>query len=82
MRITASWFGSIWPTEYKDVGTILSVTNTQAPLDFVIPTTASGAACARPRNGGVVRPRSNQRAVVLGRVKAEPFGWPLKSGQP
>jgi hypothetical protein len=27
-------------------------------------------------------PRLNKRAVVLGRVKAEPFGWPLKSGQP
>jgi hypothetical protein len=26
--------------------------------------------------------RSHQRAVVLRRVKAEPFGWPLKSGQP
>jgi hypothetical protein len=63
MRITASWFGSLWPTEYKDVGTILRVTNTRAPLDFVIPTT---------RKWRRARPRSHQRAVVLGCVKAKP----------
>jgi hypothetical protein len=32
--------------------------------------------------GGRRWPRFHQRAVVLGRVKAEPFRWPLKSGQP
>lgn len=37
---------------------------------------------SKEKGSSRVWPRSHQRAVVLGRVKAEPCGWPLKSGQP
>jgi hypothetical protein len=47
MRKTASWSGSLRPTEYK-VAARMFVRDKRAPLDRVIPTTTSVLPCSVP----------------------------------
>jgi hypothetical protein len=47
MRITASWSGSLGPTEYKDAARYV-VRDTRAPPQIIIPTRPSVPSCSEP----------------------------------
>ena len=59
MRKTASWSGSLRPTEYK-VAARLFVRHKRAPLDIVIPTTTSALPCSMLSRCGLASPRHEE----------------------
>ena len=75
MRMRASWYGSFRPAGYKVAARACSCPDSGLPSHVI-------AKCEHGLSRSIAQAPIDQRAVVLGCVKAEPFGWPLKSGQP
>ena len=61
MRKTASWSGSLRPTEYK-VAARLFVRHKRAPLDIVIPTTTSVLPCSELSRCGLASPGHEEKS--------------------
>src|SRR5262249_16867709 len=59
MRETASWSGSLRPTEYK-VAARMFVRDKRAPLDLVIPTTTSVLPCSGLSRYGLASPEREE----------------------
>ena len=59
MRKTASWSGSLRPTEYK-VAARMYVRDKRAPLDLVIPTTTSVPPCSELSRYGLASPEREE----------------------
>jgi hypothetical protein len=59
MRKTASWSGSLRPTEYK-VAARMFVRDKRAPLDLVIPTTTSVLPCSELSRYGLASPERDE----------------------
>jgi hypothetical protein len=86
MRMSASWSGSSWPTEYK-VATRGNRVPQRAPLVIVIPTTASVPSCSELSRYGLAMmgargnvdatanldsPCARQPSISVGRAKKRP----------
>jgi hypothetical protein len=59
MRKTASWSGSLRPTEYK-IAARMFVRDKRAPLDLVIPTTPSVLSCSGLSRYGLASPERDE----------------------
>ena len=81
MRKTASWSGSLRPTEYK-VAARLFVRQQRAPLDIVIPTTTSVLPCSELSRYGLASPEheviSERRPTLTAPVRDSV--WTLRVG--
>ncbi len=81
MRKTASWFGSLRPTEYK-VAARLFVRHQRAPLDTFIATTTSVLPCSELLRCGLASPgheeRLERRPTLT--APARDSAWTLRVG--
>jgi hypothetical protein len=81
MRKTASWSGSLRPTEYK-VAARLFVRHKRASLDFVIPTTTSVLPCSGLSRYGLaaqVHEEISERRPTL-TAPARDSAWAMRVG--
>jgi hypothetical protein len=81
MRKTASWFGSLRPTEYK-VAARMFVRDKRAPLDLVIPITTSVLPCSELSRCGLASPEHEEISQRRPTLTAPARGsvWTLRVG--